>query len=105
MVQLSGAGHEEETGLSSLEFVTELGNFQHDMTGFGVEELQHAWFYHLQCTEKPPDRWRHDETGGGTGAPIPFELYWVSLPHGVPELEGLCGRMLEELCESLGIEA
>ena len=95
----------EETGLKDLEFVTELGNFEHDMTGFGVEELQHAWFYHLRCTEEPPESWRHHETHEGTGEPILFELYWVSMPDGVPELIGLNGGMIEGLYESIGVVA
>ena len=93
----------EETGLVGLELLSELGNFEHDMREFGTEEIQHAWFYHLQCNESPPERWRHDETHGGTGQPIRFELYWVSVPLGVPKLSALNGAMLDKLYASLGV--
>ena len=93
----------EETGLMGLELVSALGNLDQDMSEFGVEEIQHAWFYHLRCDETPPERWRHDETHGGTGEPIRFELYWVSIPDGVPELIGLHGAMLRGLYERLGV--
>ena len=95
----------EETGLGGLELVTVLGHFEHDMIEFGVDELQHAWFYHLRCTGDPPERWRHDETGGGTSDPIRFEFYWVSFPEQVPELIALNGSMLDRLYDSLGVEA
>ena len=95
----------EETGLMGLRLVGELGNFRHDMREFEVEETQHAWFYHLQCDETPPNRWHHDEMHSGTGAPICFELYWVSLPGGVPELIALQGAMLGKLYEQLGAGA
>jgi 8-oxo-dGTP pyrophosphatase MutT (NUDIX family) len=95
----------EETGLGGLELVGALGDFERDMTEFGVEEIQHGWFYHLQCGETPPDGWRHDETHGGTGDPIRFELYWVSLPDDVPDLIGLQGAMLGRLCKRLGLAA
>jgi len=91
----------EETGLKGLVLLGELGNFQQDVSRFGVEEIQDAWFYHLQCDGTPPDRWHHDETYGGTGDPIRFELYWVSIPGGVPELIALHGAMLGKLYEQL----
>ena len=94
---------EEETGLVGLQLVSELGNFRHDMSEFGLEEIQHAWFYHLRCNETPPERWRHDETNGGIGNPIRFELYWVSVPAEVPELNALDGAMLGKLYERMGV--
>ena len=33
---------EEETGLRRLELAAALVNFEHDMTEFGVDEIQHA---------------------------------------------------------------
>ncbi len=74
------------------------------MREFEVEEVQHAWFYHLRYDGVPPDRWRHDETHGGTGDPIRFELYWVPIPDGVPELIGLQGAMLDQLYQRLGTQ-
>ncbi len=94
---------QEETGLDGLHFVSALGDFEHDMREFGVEETQHAWFYHLRCGEPPPDRRQHDETHGGTAAPIRFELYWVPIPDGVPELIGLQGTMLSQLYQRLDV--
>ena len=94
---------EEETGLVGLQLVSELGNFQHDMREFGLEEIQHASFYHLQCNNTPPERWRHDETDGGIRDPIRFELYWAAAPADVPELKNLDGAMLGELYQRLGV--
>ena len=93
----------EETGLTDLALQSELGNFQHDMSEFGVEEVQHAWFYHLLCREAPPDSWYHEETHGGTGPPILFQLYWASLPDAVPELVGLQGALVGNLRERLSV--
>ena len=94
----------EETGLTDLTLQSKLGDFEHDMREFGVEEIQHAWFYHLACDETPPDRWDRDETGGGTADPIRFRLYWVSLPDGVPRLHNLQGAMLGELHHRLVVQ-
>jgi 8-oxo-dGTP pyrophosphatase MutT (NUDIX family) len=88
---------EEETGLTGLQFASFLGKIERDMSEFGTEEIQEAFFYHLICPGDPPESWRHLETSGGTTDPIPFDFYWVSLPNGVPELICLDGEMLPEL--------
>lgn len=94
---------EEETGLIDLELVSFLGRLQQDMTRFGVEEDQHAWFYHLRCGGRPPESWRHGETSGGRHEPIRFDLFWAALPDGVPELIALNGAMLPTLIREMGL--
>lgn len=93
----------EETGLRQFGPPVLLGDFEYDMREFGVAERQHAWFFHLPYAAPPPLRWRHDETHGGEGDPIGFELYWVPLPDGVPPLAALCGAGLVTLNQSLGL--
>lgn len=86
----------EETGLEHLEIVAFLGERERDLRHLGRDEMHIRQFFHLRCLDQPPERWRHNErtpSEGGPG-PIEFELYWVSLPDGVPELIGEMGQML-----------
>jgi len=92
----------EETGLDGLRLAALLGEVDHEAPGRG--EVHRRRFYHLHCTSTPPERWRHEEadpSDGGEG-PIPFELYWVDLPEGVPPLAGGQDRMLPRLLDALG---
>ena len=92
----------EETGLDGLEFVSFLGKCKRNMSEFGVDEIQHAWFYHLRCTGEPPNTWRHGETSGGQHEPIWFDFFWAKLPNEIPELIALNGVMLPKLLKSMG---
>ncbi|MCD4707991.1 MAG: NUDIX domain-containing protein [Candidatus Sabulitectum sp.] len=96
---------EEETGLARLELIGCLGTLERDMTEFGTAEIQEAWFYHISCPGNPLKTWRHNETSGGTIEPIRFDLFWVQLPDGVPELFAIDGIMLNELIRTAGMES
>jgi ADP-ribose pyrophosphatase YjhB (NUDIX family) len=96
----------EETGLTDLELVRCLGHIERDMTPFGIDETQEAWFYHLRYVGSPTETWQHLEQSASSVArmateaatdPIRFDFFWAELPHGVPELIALNGEMLEKL--------
>ena len=67
------------------------------MSSYGQDELHRRYYYHLECEGDAPSIWRHFETGGGTSEGIEFELYWVTVPGGVPELAVAHGDFLAEL--------
>jgi 8-oxo-dGTP diphosphatase len=87
----------EETGLAALVLRRFLGTARYDMKEFGRAEIQVRHFFHLECQQSTPERWSHEETGGGIHAPIEFELFWAPLPDGVPPLIGGHGAMLQQL--------
>ncbi len=95
---------EEETGLKRLKKVGLLGTQRRDMRDYSIEEVHNRHFFHLVCEEEAPDRWhnveRHRSDGG---EPITFDLYWVRLPDGVPELYGEHGYLLSELLAKMGL--
>lgn len=93
----------EETGLPDLKIVRMLGRQIFDARPFGRDELHDRWFFHLACHAPAPDRWRRDETdpAGSLSESIPFELFWVPLPDGVPDLIADHGRFLPELLDAL----
>jgi 8-oxo-dGTP diphosphatase len=93
----------EETGLSDLVLVSFLGYSNHDLARYGLDRIDHRYFYHLICRQECPATWRHHETNPSEGdqTSIAFDFYWVSLPHGVPELSGEQGQMLDKLLASL----
>ncbi|MGH2547860.1 MAG: NUDIX hydrolase [Thermomicrobiales bacterium] len=89
----------EETGLAGLEIVSFLGERQIETRRNGKLELHHRYFFHLRCTHPAPEQWEHEETdphGGSTGQII-LALYWVKLPHEVPELADEQGALLDRL--------
>ncbi|HEU5315355.1 MAG TPA: NUDIX domain-containing protein [Chloroflexota bacterium] len=101
----------EETGLAELELVGFLGERRRDMREYGRAELHHRYFFHVRCTaETPPERWQNYEVypsdqlaaGEVTERPL-FELFWVPLPDGVPELVAGHDALLPMLMERLGL--
>jgi 8-oxo-dGTP pyrophosphatase MutT (NUDIX family) len=80
----------EETGLEGLEIVSYLGIHVYDPSIIGKTEIQYQHFFHLRCTDRFHDVWRHHERTPSDGRPGPFEFefYWVRLPEDVPELSG-----------------
>ena len=88
---------QEETGLDGLVVRRFLGSRDYDMSSYGQDELHRRYYYDLECEGDAPSIWRHLETGGGTSEGIEFELYWVLLPGGVPELAVAQGDFLGEL--------
>ena len=91
----------EETGLSDLKIEAFLGTRIYDLRPITGDEVDiHRHDYHLSYPgPTTTDRWHNwEETpSGGEPAPILFELYWVDFPHGVPELSGKLGDMLEKV--------
>lgn len=88
----------EETGLPDLRLVCFLGETTRDLAPVGRQEIHHRFFFHLLCESKPPERWRHYEPDPSDGSEPPlFELFWVSLPHGVPALIAGHDEMLPTL--------
>jgi 8-oxo-dGTP diphosphatase len=90
---------EEETGLTDLALRGFLGTTEYDMAQFGRDEIHVRHFFHLECKQETPSSWKHGETGGGVHAAIEFELFWVPLPNGVPELIAAHGALLDRLLE------
>lgn len=90
----------EESGLDALVLGEFLGEQVRDMSDFGKDEIHQRHFYHVRYAgEDAPERWRHLEKfrSDGSRRAIPFELYWVDLPDGVPELIADHGVMLDRL--------
>lgn len=96
----------EETGLTRLTLVGLLGRQEFDVRPFGRNEIHDRWFFHLTCDEATPERWRHDERDpeDAPGEVIPFDLFWVDLPDGVPPLADH-GRFLPTLIARLGLDS
>lgn len=91
----------EETGLSALKMVKNLGHFERDLTDIGRDETIVAWFFHLCTDEATPDSWRHFECDSSEGfGPIEFALSWVPLDR-LPQLGGIDDVMLEQLHQSV----
>jgi 8-oxo-dGTP pyrophosphatase MutT (NUDIX family) len=94
----------EETALESLRIVRFLGEAWRDARPYGKDELHHRFFFHLACDSDPPERWQNYEMDTSDGSPPPlFELWWVPLPDGVPELISGHGALLPALLEGLGM--
>ena len=93
----------EETGLSGLHLVRFLGEVDHPVPALG--QLHRRRFYHLLCTGSPAERWQHNERDPSTGEPEPilFELYWVDMPDGVPDLAPGHGALLGALRDEMGL--
>lgn len=93
---------DEETGLAGLVLAGYLGEQTLDRRPDGRDEIHHRRFYHLRCTIEPPDTWRHVERDPSDGGPpIPFDLFWVYLPDGMPDLVADHGAFLPVLLDRL----
>lgn len=96
----------EETGLTDLEVVGFLGERTFDLAPFGRDEVHQRFFFHVRYRGDPPEVWRNHEPDpdtGGDDLPL-FELFWASLPDGVPELIADHGVMLPALIDRLHAE-
>ena len=87
----------EETGLANLKRGAFLG--ETDFTWAGSDKVFRRCFYHLICEDSPGERWRHYEEhpSEGPAERILFELYWVDLPNGVPEMASGHDAFLQQL--------
>jgi 8-oxo-dGTP diphosphatase len=97
----------EETGLTNLAIVRFLGYCKHDLARYGLERVDHRYYFHLVCQQECPATWRHYETQPSEGdqPSIAFDFYWVDVPVGVPELAAEQGQMLDRLIESMRAES
>jgi len=96
----------EETGLTNLRMGSFLGEYQRDMSDYGIDEIHHRYYFHLRHTGNPPPTWRHYETrrSDGGGLPIEFEFFWVQLPDEVPEFIAEHDKMLIQLLNGLATQ-
>ncbi len=87
----------EETGLNQLEIRRFLGTREYDMSSLGRAEIHRRYYYHLECRDETPPKWRHFELhpSEGPARQLEFELFWVRLPDQVPNLAGAQGDFLE----------
>jgi 8-oxo-dGTP pyrophosphatase MutT (NUDIX family) len=96
----------EETGLDGLVLDAYLGRqdrVEEDITA-GRTDVQERHFFHLLCTAEPPETWQHIECDPSDGSdPMPFDLFWVPLPHGVPPLAGDQDALLPQLLSLLNL--
>jgi len=88
----------EETGLSGLHLVRELGVVIKDMREFGINEYHERHFFQFECSGEYPETWIHDEEtpSDGSPGPIAFRFYWVDLDY-VPSLAGGMDELLDEI--------
>ncbi|MEZ0260576.1 MAG: NUDIX domain-containing protein [Alphaproteobacteria bacterium] len=71
---------EEETGLKGLQLVKYLGAEDFDAAKVGRGgEVHERHFFHLQCANPAPEKWRHWEMtpSGEDKTPVAFDLYWA----------------------------
>jgi 8-oxo-dGTP pyrophosphatase MutT (NUDIX family) len=91
---------EEETGLRGLRVQRYLGEAEFDARPYGRDERHHRHFYHLVYDGSSPESWLHEESDPSDGSgPIPFELFWASLPAARFRLIAGQGTFLSQLCE------
>ncbi len=93
----------EETGLDDLQISRYLGDIVVGVETARGPEVHHRHFFHLLCPGPTPERWQHEETCGGTRAPIPLELYWVRMPHEIPEMDPVLSARLGDLLDGLSL--
>ena len=93
----------EETGLQGLRLAHCLGEHIQDMAESGLDEAHQRTFYHFECTQVPPEVWRHNEEdpSDGSPAPIVFELFWVRLTGEITPLISQQDYLLPRLVELL----
>ena len=91
----------QQTGLISLQIRAALGQRFQPLPD--RDRPRRASYYHLRHLGAPPDRWPHvDERSSGDGtSPRRYDLFWVSLPDGLPRLalghEAFLGILLRSL--------
>ena len=97
----------EETGLRDLILGEFLGTQDLDLSPFGRAEIHERYFFHVLCTEEPPETWRHmeEEPSDGVNRRVPFDFFWAPLPDGVPPLVADHDAKLPLLIEKLGLDA
>ena len=98
---------QEETGLRQLRLGRFLKEAPFDHSVYGRDDVMLYRFYHLICEEpSPPPYWRHWEEHASEGEEdrIPFDFFWVTLPHELPHLGGGQAAAIGELLTKMGID-
>jgi ADP-ribose pyrophosphatase YjhB (NUDIX family) len=67
----------EETGLTGVEVVTELGTEDRPHPASGLP--RRTTYFHLRASADAPDAWTHEVTGGGTDRALRFACRFVAL--------------------------
>ncbi len=93
---------EEETGLSNLRIAKFLGIKIDDQRKYGLDEYHKRHFFHLECLEDTPTKWSHEEKDPSIITPqtpkrIIFDIFWVNLVDGRPNLAEGHDAFLDEL--------
>jgi ADP-ribose pyrophosphatase YjhB (NUDIX family) len=68
----------EETGLTDVEVVTELGTEDRPHPESGLP--RRTTYFHLRTSAGTPDAWTHEVTGGGADRSLRFACRFVPLP-------------------------
>ena len=78
---------QEESGLSGLALVSEIGQQTAFFTDDNGVIEHHRHFFHLSVTGEPPEAWEHWELYASDGsAPMRFAFFWAVIPDEVPPL-------------------
>jgi 8-oxo-dGTP diphosphatase len=91
----------EETGLGGLLIVRKLGEQVLKMNDYGLDEIQHRYFFQLISPDSLPETWTHNERhpSDGSPAPIALEFFWAKLPNEVPPLAGNQDKFLYRMID------
>ena len=97
---------QEETGLSELMIDEYLGSVDIDQAKYGIQEIHRRHFYHIRTSEETPERWTNEEKDPSivteyTPDKIIFDLLWMSLIDGIPELAEGHDAFLSDVKEKL----
>ena len=91
----------EETGLIDLRLESYLGSKEYSFQESENEErfIRRHYFHLTLPGPISQRRWRHWEMAPSEGpeSQILFELYWIKISDGIPELAGALGDMLHRL--------
>lgn len=95
----------EETGLEGLVLNRYLGQTDVNLAHIGRAEIHRRYFFHLLCSNEPPETWQHYELYPSEGIESShlFEFFWADLPGGVPKLAAEQDQMLPELLKLLSL--
>ena len=78
---------QEESGLSGLALVAEIGQQTAFFTDDNGVIEHHRHFFHLSVAGEPPEAWEHWELYASDGsAPMRFAFFWAVIPDEVPPL-------------------
>lgn len=96
----------KEAGLENLSVIQLLGEQVRLMSDLGLNEIQHRYYFHMNCQPGLPETWTfiEDHPSESSPAPIYLEFFWAKLPNNVPPLAGGQDYYLNHLIDRL-IEA